>query len=318
MGASGSPEYRLTWKLLDMPSGPQICQLRAQARKAKDGLCVAIRRLGSESFSALPTFGSAPSGWPTPTAGNAEAGSEESKAERSSTGKDLPTMAALAAGGWTTPSSRDYKDTPGMAESGINPDGSSRKRLDQLPRQAQLALMPSGWPSPTHNDARKSGESPEAQKARGMNPGLTLPAASQIAAGWPTPAAQEYETQDPEKIQTRRQRAKEQHGQNGFGLTLGQLTAGWSTPRAEDAESAGMRHSRGKADTLSAQVGQDLSGSPAATEKRGALNPALSRWLMGFPREWDDCAPTATRSSRKSRPASSKPISSAPPEKEKI
>lgn len=36
-------------------------------------------------------------------------------------------------------SQRDYKDTAGMAVIGENPDGSQRTRLDQLPRQAQLA-----------------------------------------------------------------------------------------------------------------------------------------------------------------------------------
>jgi hypothetical protein len=39
----------------------------------------------------------------------------------------------------STPSSRDWKDTAGMSESGVDPDGSIRSRLDQLPRQAQLA-----------------------------------------------------------------------------------------------------------------------------------------------------------------------------------
>jgi hypothetical protein len=39
----------------------------------------------------------------------------------------------------TTPSARDWKDTSGMSESGVDPDGSTRTRLDQLPRQAQLA-----------------------------------------------------------------------------------------------------------------------------------------------------------------------------------
>lgn len=33
------------------------------------------------------------------------------------------------------PSARDNKDTPGMATTGTNPDGSTRHRMDQLPRQ---------------------------------------------------------------------------------------------------------------------------------------------------------------------------------------
>jgi hypothetical protein len=40
----------------------------------------------------------------------------------------------------TTPSARDWKDTSGMPETGVDPDGSIRSRLDQLPRQAQLAV----------------------------------------------------------------------------------------------------------------------------------------------------------------------------------
>lgn len=39
----------------------------------------------------------------------------------------------------STPSSRDWEDTSGMSETGVDPDGSIRSRLDQLPRQAQLA-----------------------------------------------------------------------------------------------------------------------------------------------------------------------------------
>lgn len=39
----------------------------------------------------------------------------------------------------TSPSARDWKDTSGMSETGVDPDGSTRSRLDQLLRQAQLA-----------------------------------------------------------------------------------------------------------------------------------------------------------------------------------
>lgn len=38
-----------------------------------------------------------------------------------------------------SPSARDWKDTSGMSETGVDPDGSIRTRLDQLPQQAQLA-----------------------------------------------------------------------------------------------------------------------------------------------------------------------------------
>jgi hypothetical protein len=37
---------------------------------------------------------------------------------------------------WVTPSARDWKDSPGMATTGINPDGTERSRIDMLPRQA--------------------------------------------------------------------------------------------------------------------------------------------------------------------------------------
>lgn len=85
--------------------------------------------------------------------------------------------------------------------------------------------------------------------------------------------------------------------------------ASWATPACMDTlpirsdEQLARAKSVAGCSNIRDQVpnGMPATGSPAATASGGQLNPAHSRWLMGYPTEWDDCAPMVTPSSRKLR-----------------
>jgi hypothetical protein len=178
----------------------------------------------------------------------------------------------------------------------------------------------SGWPTP---DTQTCGGAQDAEKRRSGGHNVRLQDAVLLAA-WPTPNTM---------VGGQTSRGGKRKSESLMGGLVGR-----ATPRAEDAESAGMRHSRGVADTLTAQAGQGLplagwatpdtvpdapcmgsnatkttqglgnqargvlaTSCPAGTGKRGVLRPGHSRWLMGYPDAWDSCGATAMQSCRKSR-----------------
>lgn len=172
--------------------------------------------------------------------------------------------------GWRSPQASDGEG--GVME--IRPDCAGKYKL-----RDEAALV--HWSTPTVQDsANNAGPSQFDRNTHPLNVQATL-------AAWPTP---------------QEDNANNSAGHKGTTFSDLPTVAGLATPRAEDAESAGMRHSRGVADTLSAQAGQDASRSNAATGRPAGfrLNPRFSLWLMGYPAAWASCGERAMQSFQKS------------------
>ena len=123
--------------------------------------------------------------------------------------------------------------------------------------------------------------------------------------GWPTPIVGDT-TGGPRPPDDKRGPAP--------GLQAAAHLTNWATPTTRDhKDGACLAQITGGVVQVNSLLGRQVLltdsgltaiGSPAATEKPGQLNPAHSRWLMGYPPEWDACAPTAMPSSRKPRKSS--------------
>ena len=191
--------------------------------------------------------------------------------------------------------------------------GSSPSASLQFSLESRLRARLEGLGSPLYaltwkHWAMPSGPPICALRGRGLR--ISASVCSGELSGWPTPDASGFTAKDIPRLMERRTKAAEKHGNNGFGLTLGQLTAataaGWGTPTArdwKDGASVGTVEVNG---ALGRQVwthGDPPDSCCAPTDERGRLHPSHAGWLMGYPPEWDSCGAMAMplfRSSRRS------------------
>ena len=211
--------------------------------------------------------------WPTPMAGTpAQKGYNEA-------GNNDSSRKTVALCSWPTPTVHD-SDRGGQAKRAMGATRHGSNLQD-------FALLAS-WPAPCSQDGPKGGPSQGTDR---------LPGAASLAS-WATPAARDFKSESA----TETFNAKRWNHPRGKPLSAEATLAHWIMPQTHDVTTRGNTnadHHHAPHDLSNQALGAISTGSPAQTEKRGQLNPAFSRWLMGYPAAWDACAPTAMRSSRK-------------------
>ena len=258
----GSTLFTLTWKDRATPSGVWISALRASARPTSGNGCTLLeswstpsahgsagevsadlelhgkkfknKKTGRVLQTNLATEAKMLAPWDTPK--ETDHSARLHHPERSDGGQpNLAYRAQLAS--WPTPDA--HSEAPNSSTNRGSKWGGNRQRLTEqgLGNVAQLAP----WPTPQEDNANNS----MGHKGTVFS---DLPTTAQMT-GWTTPQAHD--------VTARGKGQKEKHGTRHGCADLNadvQAVASWATPRAADAESAGMRHSRGVADTLTAQA----------------------------------------------------------------
>jgi hypothetical protein len=204
--------------------------------------------------------------------------------------------------GWPTPQARDH--FPAHSPEYIAAKKAQGHGMQNLNDHVQLAT----WNTPRATDGSNGGPN---------QAGGALPADAALA-GWTTTTTRDWKDSGAD-IKPRAD------GSERFDQLPRQANlAGWPTTGAEDAkwrysttEAAERRVANGKQVSLECAAlltgkeparltatGEMLIGSSAGMESGGQLCPGHSRWLMGLPPVWDDCAVTAMQSLPKRRKSS--------------
>lgn len=151
-----------------------------------------------------------------------------------------------------------------------------------------------GWPTPMKVDADGGPRQQDGRRGAMLR---------EAVSGWATPTTRDWKSGGANLSQSLYR--KDGKMRNDL-LDYQAAIAGWQSPTAGDARSRTYQYdqhdkTRPRLSNEGCLSGAPQIGFPAPTEKRGALNPELSRWLQGYPDTWTRSAPTETPSSRRSR-----------------
>jgi len=273
----GSTLYNQTWKVRATPQLRLISARRASAPRTSGSDCI---------------------GWPNPHANSTTGAGSAGR------GGGLNIQTAVTLTGWPTPTSqpagREYSDPDKAMARALGPHANDLKDFAQM----------AGWPTPRAEDAESTGFSSK-RLAAGKTPDKLNALATHVLSGWVSPTAQDGSRGGlPARPQD-----------TGVPLSQQAVMAGWAPPQTRDhkgsrtgetmyTDRAGRPLNEQVANLLDGWTvgcgparrtasGEILTGSSAGMESGGQLAPSHSRWLMGLPRAWDECAPKSLPKSRK-------------------